>query len=171
MERADWHTYQVLTKRSSLLLKFVNARHRRRLRRHIWLGVSVEDQKATSRMATPDREPGVRFLSIERSRSRRQARFLGIDWVIVGGESGQARVQWTGDRRFNSQPVHQGTKWRSSFKQWGGPSPKAGGRLLDGKGMEPFRSDAARRRDSMNSRSARDQPPGLTLPKSATGPN
>jgi protein gp37 len=45
MERANWHTYQVLTKRSSLLQKFINARYRTRpAPRHIWLGVSVEDE-------------------------------------------------------------------------------------------------------------------------------
>jgi protein gp37 len=51
MELADWHIYQVLTKRSTLLMKFLNERYkRRRPPSHIWFGVSVEDQQATSRI-------------------------------------------------------------------------------------------------------------------------
>src|SRR4051795_1302224 len=65
MERANWHTYQVLTKRSSLLQKFVDNRYRAHpAPRHIWLGVSVEDEKATSRIAhLHAANAGVRFLS------------------------------------------------------------------------------------------------------------
>ena len=67
MEHADWHVYQVLTKRSSLLQKFVNERYRMKTApRHIWLGVSVENVGATSRIAhLRATNAGVDFLSIE----------------------------------------------------------------------------------------------------------
>ena len=95
MERADWHTYQVLTKRSSLLRKFVNARYRTRFApQHIWLGVSVEDKNATSRIRQlQETKASVRFLSIEPLlASVGNLDLHGIDWVIVGGESGPALV-------------------------------------------------------------------------------
>jgi protein gp37 len=67
MERADWHIYQVLTKRGSLMQKFVNERYRdRKAPRHIWFGVSVESAQAVSRIAHLQKaNAGVRFPSIE----------------------------------------------------------------------------------------------------------
>jgi len=141
MERADWHTYQVLTKRSSLLQKFVNNRYRTKpAPRHIWLGVSVEDEKAATRIAhLQEAKAGVRFLSIEPLLAPvGQLNLTGIDWVIVGGESGpHARpmdAKWVIDIR------NQCVKARVAFffKQWGGRSPKAGGRLLEGKEWSQF---------------------------------
>src|SRR6516165_2452996 len=87
MEKADWHIYQVLTKRSSLLQKFINARYRtRKAPAHMWFGVSVENRRATSRIAHLKKaNVSVRFLSIEpliASVGRLDLR--GIDWVIVG---------------------------------------------------------------------------------------
>lgn len=141
MERASWHTYQVLTKRSSLLQKFVNNRYRNRLApRHIWLGVSVEDEKAATRITHLQRaNASVRFLSIEPLLAPvGKLDLTGIDWVIVGGESGpHARPmdkQWVIDIR--NQCVHAGVAF--FFKQWGGHSPKAGGRLLEGKEWNQF---------------------------------
>jgi len=141
MERADWHTYQVLTKRSSLLQKFINARYRTRpAPRHIWLGVSVEHEKATSRIAhLQAANADVRFLSIEPLIAPvGKLDLTGIDWVIVGGESGpRARPmneEWVIDIR------NQCVKARVAFffKQWGGRSHKAGGRLLEGKEWSQF---------------------------------
>jgi len=141
MERANWHTYQVLTKRSSLLQKFVNNRYRNRpAPRHIWLGVSVEDEKATTRIVhLQAANAGVRFLSIEPLLAPvGRLDLTGIDWVIVGGESGpHARPMdesWVIDIR--NQCVRAGVAF--FFKQWGGRSPKAGGRLLQGKEWNQF---------------------------------
>lgn len=69
MERAHWHTFQVLTKRSSLMRNFLPRRyHSMRGPLHIWLGVSIEDQSKTSRIRHLQEAPvGVRFLSIERN--------------------------------------------------------------------------------------------------------
>lgn len=67
MERADWHIYQVLTKRSSLLQKFVNARYSGgKAPAHIWLGVSIENEKARSRVThLQATNAATRFLSVE----------------------------------------------------------------------------------------------------------
>src|ERR1700746_131590 len=86
MEKADWHIYQVLTKRSSLLQKFINARYRtRKAPAHMWFGVSVENRQATSRIAHLKKaNVSVRFLSIEpliASVGRLDLR--GIDWGMV----------------------------------------------------------------------------------------
>jgi len=141
MERANWHTYQVLTKRSSLLQKFINNRYRKRpAPRHIWLGVSVEDEKAATRIAhLQAANAGVRFLSIEPLLAPvGRLDLTGIEWVIVGGESGPRSrsmdPQWAIDIR------DQCTEARVAFffKQWGGFSPKAGGRLLEGREWSQF---------------------------------
>jgi protein gp37 len=122
MERANWHTYQVLTKRSSLLQKFVNERYRHRdAPGHIWLGVSVENRQATSRICHLQRaNAGVRFLSIEPLIGPvGELNLEGIHWVIVGGESGpRARPMdpaWAIDVR--NQCVAAGVAF--FFKQWG----------------------------------------------------
>jgi protein gp37 len=141
MERADWHIYQVLTKRSALLMKFLNERYRQRPPPgHIWLGVSVEDQQATSRIVHLRKaRAAVRFLSVEPLiGSIGKLDLDGIDWVIVGGESGpRARrmdPRWVIDIR--NQCVAAGVAF--FFKQWGGRSPKSGGRLLEGKEWNQF---------------------------------
>jgi hypothetical protein len=67
MERADWHIYQVLTKRSSLLQKFTNERYKTRTApAHMWFGVSVENAQATSRITHLKKtKAAIRFLSVE----------------------------------------------------------------------------------------------------------
>jgi protein gp37 len=141
MERADWHIYQVLTKRSSLLQKFINDRYRRRKApRHMWFGVSVENEQAKSRINQLQKaKAGVRFLSVEpliAPVGRLDLR--GIHWVIVGGESGPGarpmNPTWAIDIR--NQCLMAGVAF--FFKQWGGRSPKSGGRLLEGKEWSEF---------------------------------
>jgi protein gp37 len=149
MEHADWHTYQILTKRSSLLQKFINDRYKDRLApAHMWFGVSVENEQASSRIAHLQKaRAGVRFLSIEPLIAPvGKLSLTGIHWVIVGGESGpRARPM---DRLWAIDIRNQCLKARVPFffKQWGGRSPKAGGRLLEGKEWNQFphrRSDEA----------------------------
>jgi protein gp37 len=141
MERAHWHIFQVLTKRSSLLQKFVNERYASRpAPPHIWLGVSVENERATSRIPhLQNAKAAVRFLSVEPFIGPvGKLKLDGIDWVIVGGESGpRARpmdTNWAIDVR--NQCVAAGVAF--FFKQWGGRSPKSGGRLLEGKEWNQF---------------------------------
>ena len=141
MEQANWHIYQVLTKRSSLLQKFVNQRYASRpAPAHIWLGVSVENERATSRIAhLQETNASTRFLSIEPLiESVGKLNLKGIAWVIVGGESGpHARPmdsRWAVDIR--NQCVR--SKVAFFFKQWGGRNPKSGGRLLEGAEWSQF---------------------------------
>jgi protein gp37 len=139
MERADWHTFQVLTKRSSIMRNFLRDRYgNERGPAHIWCGVSVEDGKRKSRIRhLQDAPAGV--LSIEPLIGHIGALSLdGIDWVIVGGESGpgarEMRVEWVRDIRDQCRK----RKVAFFFKQWGGIRPKSGGRNLDGREWSQF---------------------------------
>ena len=141
MEQVDWHIYQVLTKRSSLLEKFLTERYATsRAPAHIWFGVSVENAQATSRIAHLQKaNASIRFLSVEPLIGPvGKLDLAGIDWVIVGGESGpRARpmqTHWAVDVR--NQCLNANVAF--FFKQWGGRSPKSGGRLLDGKEWNEF---------------------------------
>jgi protein gp37 len=129
MQETPQHTYQVLTKRS------------RRLRRldlewppNLWLGVSVENAQVLGRVDDLRQvAAAVRFLSCEPLLGPlEEINLEGIHWVIAGGESGpRARPmdpQWVADLR----DVCQKAAVPFFFKQWGGRTPKAGGRLLDG---------------------------------------
>jgi protein gp37 len=141
MERASWHTYQILTKRSTLLMKFVNDRYYGRpAPTHMWFGVSVENVQATSRIAHLQKSNArVRFLSIEPLLAPvGKLSLTGIHWVIVGGESGpRARPM---ERRWVINIRNQCIEARVPFffKQWGGRSPKSGGRLLEGQEWNQF---------------------------------
>ena len=136
MERADWHTYQVLTKRSSLMRSFVNQRYADNPPPpHIWLGVSIEDASTLSRLRhLQQTNAAVRFVSFEPLLGPvGKVDLTGIHWVIAGGESGPgarpADVSWLRDVRDQCQA--QSVAF--FFKQWGGRSPKSGGNLLDGR--------------------------------------
>jgi protein gp37 len=136
MELAKWHTYQVLTKRSSLMVRYVQRRYVDRLApAHIWLGVSIEDRQNAVRLKhLRTARASVRFVSFEP--------LLGpvgtidltdIDWAIVGGESGPKsrpmEEKWAIEIR--DQCARDGAAF--FFKQWGGFRPKSGGRLLRGR--------------------------------------
>jgi protein gp37 len=141
MERADWHTYQVLTKRSSLLQKFVNDRYKKnKVPKHIWLGVSVENEQAKSRIAhLQDANITTRFLSVEPLIAPvGKLNLRGISWVIVGGESGPGARRM--DEAWAVDVRNQCLKANVAFffKQWGGWTPKAGGRLLEGREWNEF---------------------------------
>ena len=136
MERADWHIYQVLTKRSPLMRNFMNQRYESRpVPAHIWIGVSVEDGKAVSRMEhLRTTNASIRFLSIEPLIAPLgELNLVGIDWVIVGGESGpRARpmdARWAIDIKNQCQK----SNIPFFFKQWGGRIAKSRGRLLEGR--------------------------------------
>ncbi len=134
MEAAHWHIFQVLTKRSSRMRKYVNARFSDRpAPPHLWLGVSVEDGSKLSRVRhLRETRARVRFLSVEPLIGPVGRIDLdGIHWVIAGGESGpKARpmqIAWARDIR--DRCIRAGVPF--FFKQWGGLRPKSGGRLLD----------------------------------------
>ncbi|HWK47945.1 MAG TPA: phage Gp37/Gp68 family protein [Stellaceae bacterium] len=136
MERADWHTYQVLTKRSSLLVRYLRRRYgERHAPAHIWLGVSIEDRQNTIRLKhLKAAQASMKFVSFEPLLSSVGSIDLkGIDWAIVGGESGPKsrpmEEEWAIEIR--DQCRRDGTAF--FFKQWGGIRPKSGGRLLKGR--------------------------------------
>ncbi|MCY4318453.1 MAG: phage Gp37/Gp68 family protein [Alphaproteobacteria bacterium] len=135
METVDRHIYQILTKRSSLMRHYLRRRYANGLTPdHIWCGVSVEDSSATARIEHLRTAPvAVRFLSIEPLLGPiGKVDLNGISWVIVGGESGpQARpmrLEWILDIR--DLCARSGVPF--FFKQWGGQTPKSGGRKLEG---------------------------------------
>jgi protein gp37 len=146
MERAHWHTFQVLTKRSSLMRDFLRRRYGvYRGPGHMWFGVSVEDGSKTSRIRhLQDAPAGVRFLSVEPLLGPMGILDLKeIDWVIVGGESGPAARYMNPDwvREVRDQCLENGVAF--FFKQWGGLRPKSGGRKLDRREWSQFPKDAA----------------------------
>jgi protein gp37 len=136
MERADWHVFQVLTKRSSRMRDFMLRRYSTRSApTHIWAGVSVEDHKGSARIQHLRAAPAaVRFLSIEPLIGPvGPVDLTGIHWVIAGGESGPSarimHIDWA--REIRDACRDQNVPF--FFKQWGGFRPKTGGRELDGR--------------------------------------
>jgi len=139
MEKADWHIYQILTKRPERMFQYVSAHYGFRVGvsapAHIWFGVSVEDASVKGRIRVLRQMPvSVRFVSCEPLLGPLWPLNLsGIHWVIVGGESGPAfrpmDPGWA--REIRDQCVGQGVPF--FFKQWSGFAPKALGRELDGK--------------------------------------
>ena len=142
MATADWHTYQVLTKRADRLSQLLSGPLSEFAKlQHIWWGVSVEDRKyGVPRIEEIQKAPAaVRFLSIEPLLEDLGALDLqGIHWVIVGGESGAGArnlsPEWV--RSIRRQCRDQRTKF--FFKQWGGVQKKKNGRILDGKTYDEF---------------------------------
>lgn len=141
MEAANWHVYQVLTKRSSLMRDYVRARYDGgAVPSHIWLGVSVEDAAHKQRIEHLRQvNSGARFISFEPLLgSIGYVDFTGIAWAIVGGESGpnarRMKPAWATEIRTACERF--GVAF--FFKQWGGARPKSGGRLLDGEEWNGF---------------------------------
>jgi protein gp37 len=141
MEAAHWHVFQVLTKRSSLLRRYVNERYQfRPPPQNIWLGVSIEDRQAMTRLRHLKQTHGaVRFVSFEPLlEALGDIDLEGIDWAIAGGESGaHARPierEWI--RSLRDQCLCQGVPF--FFKQWGGRTSKANGNRLDGRHWKQY---------------------------------
>jgi len=132
MVRADWHVFQVLTKRSERLLRLAPSLP---WPANVWIGVSIESERFGHRAEDLCRVPGrVRFVSAEPLLGPLDELNLdGIHWLITGGESGpghrECRVEWV--RTLRDKCVAQGVAF--FHKQWGGLTPKEGGRLLDGR--------------------------------------
>jgi protein gp37 len=141
MEAADWHRFQILTKRSPLMRDYLRRRYATRTPpAHIWMGVSVEDEKSKVRIGHLQAAPaGVRFLSIEPLLGPLGKIDLSrIHWVLLGGESGpRARpldADWV--REVRDQCIENSVAF--NFKRLGGLRPKARGRLLDGREWNEF---------------------------------
>ena len=142
MVAANWHTYQVLTKRSERLRKLLDTSLRFAAdQRHIWWGVSVENRKyGLPRIEDlQSTDAAMRFLSVEPLLEDLGKFDLGgIDWVIAGGESGHGarpmKKEWVVSVR--DQCKREGVPF--FFKQWGGVRKSAAGRKLDGKTYDEF---------------------------------
>jgi protein gp37 len=137
MELADWHTYQLLTKRSKRLrdLLQTSLRHAGQLE-HIWWGVSVENRKhGLPRIDHLREAPArVRFLSIEPLLEDLGIIDLtGIHWVIVGGESGAGARPMDKSWVLSLRDQCQFAGVPFFFKQWGGVRKSKAGRHLDGR--------------------------------------
>ena len=132
MNLASLHRYQILTKRSERLAELSP---KLPWRHHIWMGVSVENSNYTNRVDDLRKTSAhVKFLSLEPLLGPIPIMNLkGIDWVIVGGESGPGsrpmRPEWVVDIR--DQCKKSGVSF--FFKQWGGINKKKAGRTLDGR--------------------------------------
>jgi protein gp37 len=132
MARASWHRFQVLTKRADRLTELSSKLN---WPRNVWMGVSVESSRYRSRIDRL-RATGaqVKFLSLEPLLGPLPDLDLaGIDWVIVGGESGPgARAMqpaWATDLRDQCNRA----RVAFFFKQWGGPRKNRTGRVLEGR--------------------------------------
>jgi protein gp37 len=136
------HTYQVLTKRS---LRLRRVAEKLDWPTNLWMGVSVENRDALSRVDHLREVPAaVRFLSCEPLLGPLDGINLeGIHWVIAGGESGAnyrpVDVNWVRDIRDACKDVDVAF----FFKQWGGRTPKALGRELDGRLWDEMPTSAA----------------------------
>ena len=142
MNRASNHTFQVLTKRPQRLDSIEDMVD---WTPNIWMGVSVETDRYAARVDLL-RECGaaVKFLSLEPLLAPLPDLDLrGIDWVIVGGESGpgarEMREEWVWD--IKRQCDTAGTHF--FFKQWGGPNKRATGRNLGGRTWDAMPQSAA----------------------------
>lgn len=132
MKRADWHRFQVLTKRSDRLLALSPELP---WPSHIWMGVSVENQDHTFRIDQL-RKTGARikFLSLEPLLGPLSEIDLGqIDWVIVGGESGPGARPMNPSWVTSIRDRCQGAGVPFFFKQWGGFRKKKAGREFEGR--------------------------------------
>jgi protein gp37 len=141
MGRAQWHEYQVLTKRSERVLELS-----RQLAwvPQIWMGVSVENEDYVDRIDHLRKtDAHVKFLSLEPLLGPlRKLNLRGIDWAIVGGESGpgarSVNPEWVIEIR--DQCLKAGVPF--FFKQWGGVQKSKAGRTLEGRTWDEMPTDA-----------------------------
>ncbi len=129
IRKTPWHIYQILTKRHERLLKLSKELD---FPDNAWVGVSVESSAYSHRADYLRQIPAkVKFLSCEPLLGELDVNLDGIDWVIVGGESGQKHrpidIAWV--RALRDQCNIEEVAF--FFKQVGGRTPKAGGRVLD----------------------------------------
>lgn len=147
MAKADWHIFQVLTKRADRLLNLVPKISRQiglyndtSWPSHIWMGVSVETIQYEWRVKKLQQVPApIRFISAEPLLdSLKTLDLRNIDWLIAGGESGPkhrpCNPQWVRELRDNCLKNNVAF----FFKQWGGRHPKANGRELDHRTWDEF---------------------------------
>ena len=143
MEACRDHQFQILTKRPRRMSRIVNELYKTGAAPlNIWLGTSIEsDQYVWRADCLREANAAVRFLSLEPLLGPVPSLdYQGIDWIIVGGESGprhrRIEAEWVRDIRDRCKAQ----RIAFFFKQWGGRTPKARGRLLDGETWNEFPS-------------------------------
>jgi protein gp37 len=142
MVQANWHTFQILTKRSVRMRDLLKSKLEFAAKqRNIWWGVSVEDKQYGVPRISHLRQSGaiVKFLSVEPLLEDLGTINLNqISWMIVGGESGPGArpidARWV--RSLRKQCRNSGVKF--FFKQWGGVRKHLTGRMLDGRTYDEF---------------------------------
>lgn len=142
MRLANWHTYQVLTKRSDRMVRLLDSKLKFAAnQQHIWWGVSVEDRKYGIPRSELLRKScaAMKFLSVEPLlEDLGRVKLAGINWVIVGGESGPGarKLEETWVRSLRDQCNAASVPF--FFKQWGGVRKNQTGRVLDGQTHNEF---------------------------------
>lgn len=132
MNKASWHTFQILTKRSERLQSLSN---NITWTENIWMGVIIESQHYLYRADhLKNTNAKIKFISAEPLLSGLDGLNLtGIDWIIVGGESGYYSRPMKESWVINLRNKAQDTNIPFFFKQWGGINKKKNGRLLEGR--------------------------------------
>lgn len=150
MNDCPQHTFQVLTKRADILLKYSSELN---WTENIWMGVSVENSKVTERInLLRQTSAKMKFLSIEPLIGAvGNLDLTDIDWVIVGGESGPKarpmKKEWVID--IKNQCTE--SKVAFFFKQWGGKRKKEAGRELDGETYDEMPVTQSQKKSNKNS--------------------
>jgi len=138
MEKANIHIYQVLTKRPERMLEY--SRLYEKIADHIWMGATVESPVYKRRIDLLRKvDASTRFVSFEPLLgSLGELDLTEISWAIVGGESGPNHRPVDGEwiREIRDQCIEQNVSF--FFKQWGGPTPRSGGRILDGRTWDEY---------------------------------
>lgn len=139
MNQAHWHTFQILSKRPERM-QDVALREKLPTLPNVWVGTSVESAEYLWRIDRLRQMPAaVRFISFEPLIGPiGEVDLTGVDWVIVGGESGPGarpmNAEWVRELRAASE--RQGVAF--FFKQWGGRRKNKSGRLLDGRTWDNY---------------------------------
>ena len=139
MEKANWHIFQILTKRPHRMSYFTSTLYNKVLP-NVWLGTSIENDKVLHRLQELRKiKAKIRFISFEPLLGPvGKVDLRGIHWAIVGGESGKYHREIKRDWIIEIR--RQCRKYNVSFffKQWGGITSKSGGRVLDGRTYDEY---------------------------------
>ena len=139
MNKAHWHTFQVLTKRPERVLAMDQA-GLLKWSSNIWMGTTVENDKYVDRIdKLRETKANIKFLSCEPLLgSLKDISLEEIDWLIVGGESGPKSREMEKEWVLELKELCEKDGVAFFFKQWGGINKKKSGRLLDGKTYDGY---------------------------------
>lgn len=142
MNRANWHRFQLLTKRPFRMVKLASELQ---WTPNIWMGVTIESQRYVNRIDPLRRVPAaIRFISFEPLLSpiSPKTSLEGIHWAIVGGESGPGARPMALEWAKGIRELCREYDTAFFFKQWGGVNKKKTGRLLEGRTWDDMPAEA-----------------------------